>query len=151
MERWLASQAGKDLFQCPDGTGEHLQHGMYHRYHTMESLKRELVYSFDIVDCNYESDPRYVVCVVTKKNNENKTSDCPFQFESDTSEKYDYDVLKTEEVISSIEAVCHVLKTQHENVLEYSRREKFGDPIQEVNAPIADFLEEVETLFTTVN
>jgi len=146
----LIIQADSDLFYRHDGTGDHLVYGLYSRYHTIESLKRELGYTFNIIECNYEKDPRYVVCVVSGKDKQGNYNNLSFKFETDASEKWDYDIAETEKIVSTIETVCNILNIQ-KNILECSPKNTYKIPLQEIKAPIIDFLFLFEELFKYIS
>ena len=148
--QWFVGQANADLFYHNDGNGEHLNYGMYHRYHTIESIKKELGYTFNVIECKYEEDPRYIVCVVTRENNQNNQSNSPFRFETDDYEKWDYDILQTEKIVSMIETACNILKIHRENILEYSQNNAVKNPLQEIKLPVKEFLMLFEELFEYV-
>jgi len=71
MTGWLAHYAKADfLFSEADGCEERLLYGLYNRAHTTQSLSSELSHTFEVAECFYEQDPRYVMAVVRHKEEE---------------------------------------------------------------------------------
>lgn len=68
MTNWLIPYSRLDfLFSDPDGAEERLMFGLYNRCHTVKSLADELRWTFEVVECRADPDPRYLTAVVRQR------------------------------------------------------------------------------------
>jgi hypothetical protein len=68
MQKWLVQHSQLDFcFAEADVFEETLFFGLLHQTHTTESLATELGAHFEIVQCQYDSDPRYLTAWVKPK------------------------------------------------------------------------------------
>jgi SAM-dependent methyltransferase len=117
MTNWLIPHASADfLFSTADGCEERLSYGLYNRSHTVQSLSAELEHTFDVLDCFYEDDPRYVIAIVQRRK------DAGFH---DVAEMDDHDAAKQvslsslpeiENTLKKMEALCDWLEVHAQKV-----------------------------------
>lgn len=122
MVQWLAPQASADFFfSARDGHEERLLYGLYNTCHTVQSLSSELNHCFEVTECRYEEDPRYIIATVRPK----KTIGFP-EFEKDGSPKsVEYSGLTCSEIdqaLRKIEALCDLLEVHAKNVSTHFAR-----------------------------
>ena len=122
MTARLAVQAHFDYrFSQPDKSEEQLRYGLYWRTHTRESLAAELSHNFNVLECTYEDDPRYVVCVVGRKQGP--------PAEREHGERQDLaetqaaglriGAASIDELLDKVETICEMLEAHEKNVQEF--------------------------------
>ncbi len=122
MTERLAVQAHFDYrFSQPDKSEEQLRYGLYWKTHTRESLAAELSHSFNVLECTYERDPRYVTCVVGRKQGpsverERRKS----QGLADTQTAgLRISATSIDELLNKVETICEVLEAHERRVQEF--------------------------------
>jgi len=122
MTKRLAVQAHFDYrFSQPDKSEEQLRYGLYTKTHTRESLAAELCHSFDILECIYKSDPRYVLCVVSRKQGspaEGAHPVCPDLAEAQAV-GLKTSTTSVDELLDRVQTICETLETNEKKVQEF--------------------------------
>jgi hypothetical protein len=111
MTKWLALQAPADfMFSEADGNEERLVYGLYNRCHTVQSLSSELGHTFEVAECFYERDPRYVMAVVKPEPKGGGYDSVP-QDEPAVDPKPTPECLsRAENMLSQVEHMCEQLE-----------------------------------------
>ncbi len=123
MRDWLISQADLDCrYQAQDAYQDRLLGGLFQRVFTVETLTAELSHSFDVVECAYATDPRYVLAIVTPRTSQGADrppfpADPPFQPPAAAQ----CDAVAAE--LARIEPICDLLEQHTAQVIPY-----FADP-----------------------
>jgi hypothetical protein len=152
MARWLAHQAGLDYrWGKGDGHKEKLMYGLYYRSHTVDSLSKELGYAFNVIECLYEKDPRYVICTVEPKENLASLPDPEYSqvWEGDVSDFPESGDGSIVEILGYIESICNFLESHEINVMRYFQdgSSKGKNPLQRIPVDVAAFLRLLELAF----
>ena len=154
MTERLAVQAHFDYrFSQPDKSEEQLRFGLYWRTHSKESLAAELSHSFNVLECTYESDPRYVTCVVGRK--QGPPTEEEYRERQGLAETQAAGLrngaASADELLDKVETICEMLEAHEKNVQDfYDRPVTAGrtSPIKEVAVDYSRFiglLEEVSS------
>ena len=123
MIAWLFGQISLDYLHSPaKGSEEHLGFGLYWRSHTINSISTELKKFFNVLECQYEKDPRYVICVVESKGK--KEIDCyegvkTFISDWDDVPNQQIDDITIEKVLFKVEHICDLLAAHESNVIQF--------------------------------
>jgi hypothetical protein len=154
MMRWLTHQSQLDFyFSERDRFEERLQYGLYNRSHTKESLSLELSYAFDVQECSYEKhDPRYVICVVKPKEQVNPIvlADEHFSHYNADNAFLDTQATDVREILDGIEAICQILKSHEEEVVQYynsAESSSKGSPLFAVETNLPRMIDLLEYIF----
>ena len=125
MTARLAAQSVFDYrFLQPDKCEEQLSFGLYTRTHTRESLAAELGRTFSVVECDYESDPRYVVGVVGRRQGPPAEPGPP---EGRDAAGLNAGAADAAGLLDKVEAVCDMLEAHEKKVRDfYDRSEESG-------------------------
>jgi SAM-dependent methyltransferase len=150
MVRWLANQAALDYhWDNSDGQEEKLVYGLYYRSHTKDSLSRELGYAFQVRDCVYAKDPRYVIGMVAPKENLDSLPDLaysrvwpgagPAYPESGAGSILD--------VLDNVESIGNFLEAHERTVVDYFKDDpRTGQsPFRDLQVEISEFLRLLES------
>jgi SAM-dependent methyltransferase len=154
MNLWLSKQSLLDFcFSQTDGCEEQLGYGLYWRTHTVDSLSAELSFSFDVVECVYDKyDPRYVMCLVKRKQDQELKRLAEESFEVFGVEKIHLDLSGTsiQDVLLGIDHICDFLESHEEKVSEYFDKYDAVDektPILNVQTELSGFIEMLISTF----
>lgn len=144
MSHWLAGQARLDfLFGEKDACEDSLQHGLFMRSHTVESLSAELARSFDVVSCRYEDDPRYVLAVVKKKEGVSEGMEEPHPPAGVSR----VDLARIDSLLGEVETVCTELQRHAAQVAAFFLRGGRGAECLKTFSPgIPGFIRRLEQL-----
>jgi ubiquinone/menaquinone biosynthesis C-methylase UbiE len=67
LVHWLAPQIALDFYRsAPDAYDDILVHGLFQRTHSVDSLTTELSLTFDVVECEYDSDDSHYVSALVR-------------------------------------------------------------------------------------
>jgi len=155
MTKRLAVQAHFDYrFSLADKSEEQLRYGLYTETHTRESLAAELSHSFDVLECTYESDPRYVVCVVGRKQGSLAERELAGNHAAAASNAASLRMGATsfDEFLNKVETICEILEAHERNVQDFYDHPVIAgrtSPIREVGVDYPRFiglLEEVSAV-----
>jgi len=117
MTTRLAVQARLDYrFSPPDKSEEQLRFGLYTRALTRESLAAELGRAFSVLECDYESDPRYVVSVVGRRQ-EPEPPEVPD--DGWPSPGPGLSVSSIDGLLDRVEAICEMLEAHEKKVQDF--------------------------------
>lgn len=122
MTKRLAVQAHFDYrFSQPDKSEEQLRYGLYWKTHTRESLAAELSHSFNVLECAYESDPRYVICVVGRKQGPPAEEEPRGRQDLAETQAAGLRTSATsiDELLNKVETVCEMLEAHERRVQEF--------------------------------
>jgi len=122
MTTRLAVQAHFDYrFSHADKSEEQLRYGLYSKTHTTESLAAELGRSFNILECIYESDPRYVVCVVGRKQEPPTEAERGGSHNAAESRAPGLGIsaASIDELLGKVETICEMLEAHEKRVREF--------------------------------
>jgi SAM-dependent methyltransferase len=154
MAKWLAPQSDFDyLFSESDKSEEQLSFGLYQRTHTRQSLASELGHCFEILECENESDPRYVVCVATPRHGPPAEAEHCRSAGSAETPFTDSAIgrASVEVVLDKVEAICNILEAHEKNVSEHFETKaptKRVNPIKGVEVDYPPFVRLLEEVFS---
>jgi len=107
---WLAPQSALDFrFGERDACEERLVDGFYNRCHTVDSLPAELSGVFDVLACDYEEDPRYVVAVVRAKEEMDLQAMAPESVCRHRCDELKEGMAEIEQEIARVEEACRMM------------------------------------------
>jgi len=146
MTEWLVPHAKADfLFSQADGCEERLLYGLFNRSHTVDSLAIELSHTFEVTDCTYAQDPRYVTAIVRR---EEKATSMPMEPSnaSPLGKSLPSRLAEIRARLDQIEDLCTQLEAHEERVtacFDGRQEEQVDDCLQTVSASpaIAEFLD----------
>jgi ubiquinone/menaquinone biosynthesis C-methylase UbiE len=118
MTNWLIPHAAADfLFSQADNCEERLMYGLYDRSHTVQSLSAELSHTFEVMDCFYEDDPRYVMAVVRRRSDRDVYDEAMQDDISVGREVSPSRLAKIRTVLERIEHLCDHLEAHTRRVI----------------------------------
>jgi len=118
MTSWLIPHAFADFFFSEaDNCEERLICGLYNRAHTVQSLFAELSHTFEVTECFYEKDPRYVIAVVRRKEGIELCGEVRGDSGSTTREMSPSRLSEIRNTLAKIEALCDQLEAHAEQVI----------------------------------
>jgi hypothetical protein len=146
MTKRLAVQAHFDYrFSQRDKSEEQLRFGLYTKTHTRESLAAELSHSFDVLECIYKNDPRYVLCVVGRK--QGPPAEGEHRGRQDLADTQAVGLRKgtaaVDELLDKVETICEILETHEKKVQEFydhTGNSEGMSPIKEVEVDYPRFI-----------
>lgn len=151
MTSWLRGQAFLDQhFSEPDNFEEQLMYGLFWRCHTTKSLAAELSNNFKILECDYEKyDPRYVMCVVGRKNatDSSRHFDMCNALVEPEAPCLDLSTTSLKEVLYRIALICDIMEAHDRSVsqfFDHVRPTSGKNPLQEVETDLSRFIELLE-------
>ena len=155
MFQWLAKQAVFDYhWDKSDGHEEKLTFGLYYTSHTVDSLSEELGYAFNVRECLYAKDPRYIICVVEPKENLYSLPDQKYsqEWEGNVSNNPKLGEGSIDGILDQIESICTFLESHESNMLQY-----FNDdapmkksPLQSLPTEVLEFLRLLKAAFRSL-
>ena len=128
MTKRLAVQTHLDYhFSHADKSEEQLRYGIYTKTHTRESLAAELSHSFNVLECTYEIDPRYVICVVGRKQGPHAERERRENQDPAETGAAGLKISTTpiDELLDKVEAICEMLETHEKRVQELYDNSRF--------------------------
>lgn len=150
MVNWLAPQERFDfLFSEADACEEKLFYGLYKRSHTLQSLSCELSKTFEVSECLYESDPRYIIAVVKRKESSKYHNIIDGRQTNAISEKVvtSLSLSEVSQTVRKIEVVCDQLEAHAErvtNFFEDSEKSSANNCLRSVSTDILGFIDLLE-------
>jgi SAM-dependent methyltransferase len=145
MTRWLTRQSRLDYYWSEsDGCEEQLSYGLYWRSHTVDSLGTELSRTFDIVECMYEEyDPRYVVCVVERKEDSRALEEVGPGCGELIEGHLDVGTAPAEDALSLVESICDLLESHERKVVQFFDGDlaEGQSPLRGVQANLSEFMD----------
>jgi hypothetical protein len=151
MTNRLAVQAHFDYrFSHADKSEEQLRYGLYAKTHTWESLAAELGHSFNVLECAYEeSDPRYVISVVGRKQGPPAGGESPESQDLAETPAAGLRISSAsiDELLDKVETICEMLEAHERKVQEFYDRPGVSEgmsPIREVEVDYPRFISLLE-------
>ncbi len=107
MTLWLRQQAQLDfIYDQRDGSEERLEYGLYSRSDTVETLKARLIPTFDVVECFFDSDPRYLFAAVQPRK-----TNTPKLHQQLSAPSLDPDINSVLVKVTALREICDLLET----------------------------------------
>jgi len=153
MISWLFGQISLDyLHSSAEGCEEQLGFGLYWRSHSVHSISAELKKGFNVLECHYEKDPRYVICVVEVKDK--KEINYNYLFKQSISEwdgvsNYQLNANIIETVLLKIEQICDLLEIHERNLIKFFEKNLCvkNNLFQNINIDLPKFINLLESTF----
>lgn len=145
MTRWLTRQSILDYrWSEHDSCEEQLRYGLYRRSHTVDSFVRELSPTFDIIKCtDGEHDPRYVVCVVERKQDPRASGEDRPDCVEPIVDHPAAGVGPVEDTLRQVQWICDFLESHEGKVIRFLDADltKGTSPLRGVEVNLSEFIE----------
>jgi len=120
MTEWLIPYSNLDfLFSEADAHEEQLRYGLFEYSHTAESLTAELGWSFEVLECQNDSDPRYLNAVVRRRPDVDLNSPLSDGDQANELHITPANLTEVEEMLVKVEQLIEQLENHARQVVDY--------------------------------